>query len=105
MNTVDRISLIESVIESYKAMDFSSTQLNRLLGATVDSPALNSAWQAFDKLVDTVANLVGDESNWIAWFIWENGCGDKGLVAGYGNKLHRITNVRELVKLIEKGLK
>ena len=51
--------------------------------------------------VAAVSLLVGDENNWIEWFVYDNDCGRKGLEAGIKDNLSVIDSVEKLVKLIE----
>lgn len=103
MNTAEKIKIIESLIESYRAMSASADSMLKLLGITADCDALNPFWKAFDKYVEVVSNLVGDSSDWLTWYIWDNKCGERQMAAGYGGKLKPIKTVKDLVRLIEKG--
>ena len=60
---------------------------------------------AYDRMeynyITAVALLIGDESNWIEWYVYDNDCGRKGLEAGIKGDLSVIDSVEKLVKLIE----
>jgi hypothetical protein len=104
MTTPDKIKLIESLVASYKEMDAVCDQAKSLMGVGVDSKLFNPFWKAFDGYVGAVSKLVGDAgAERLCWFIWENGCGEKGMKAGYNEKLRPVKTVKQLVALIEKG--
>lgn len=54
----------------------------------------------FDKYVQNIAKMFGDESNWIDWYIYENEYGKRKLEAGEKGNLKPIKNVKDLYKLI-----
>jgi hypothetical protein len=104
MTTKEKLKLVETLVNHYKEMDKRSDEMNKLLGIRVDCPAMNPFWRAFDGYLDAVAALVGDANcEWIFWFIFENGCGEKAMSAGYDKRLRKISTVKQLVNLIEQG--
>jgi len=48
-----------------------------------------------------VGMLVGDKGEWLEWYRYENEFGKNGMEAGYGKKLKPITNLKELLAIIE----
>ena len=105
MTKLEKVKMVERLVADYKEMDAISDQIGKLMGTRIDSPALNPFWAAFDGYVKAVGLATGDtDAEWIGWFIWENRCGEKGMEAGYDDKLRKITTVKQLVSLIEQGL-
>ena len=101
MNTKQKIELIESLLDIYGQLQAQFDIFTKLTGGSYDSPLANPVWQMFDKYLDAVADKVGDEDYWIAWFIWENELGKKAHKCFSGGKTHIVKTVKDLVKLIE----
>lgn len=51
--------------------------------------------------IELLAFAVGDESEWIMWYVYENNLGTAGLTAGYG-KMKKVDTVDKLYNLITK---
>ena len=62
----------------------------------------NPAWRAFDSYVLAVESIVCDAHGWVTWFIWDNECGDKGLVAKRNKSTYQMKTVKQLVAMIER---
>lgn len=93
--------IIENLVANHQAVHEQAEQLNKLTGATFDSPFFGAVWQAMDGYIEAVARGVGDTDEWIKWFIHENNCGKNGHEAGFGENMKPIRTVADLVELIE----
>lgn len=60
-------------------------------------------WDTFTAALESTSELVGDNSGWISWFIYDNECGSKGLEAGYDRKMKPIKTIKQLCGLIADG--
>ena len=58
-----------------------------------------------DDYVALLSEAVGDEDNWINWYVFENEMGKRRLAAGYDGKDKKITNLDQLWGLIQEGRK
>ena len=58
-----------------------------------------------DSYIALLSESVGDDNNWVDWFVWEDDFGKKKLKAGYDGKEKKICNVDKLWELIEEGKK
>ena len=54
-------------------------------------------------MMQEVMQKIGDDSNWLDWFIFENDCGEKAMEAGYDKNLKPIKTIDDLIELIEEG--
>lgn len=64
----------------------------------------NLIFEAMFKLIEPMVNLleqVYDCDGWISWYVLENNLGKSKLSAGYDDNLKIISNVEELIELIE----
>jgi hypothetical protein len=71
-----------------------------VFGALVDSPFFETSWKNFDTYTDTLAQLIGDQGDWMTWFYSENAMGAKGLEAGYDKRDQPIKTLAHLAALI-----
>ena len=94
---IAEIDLVCAIItESDKAYD----ELARVVGRDPESALWGVMYKAQSALVAQTSKLIGDEGEWLSWFIWENECGRKGLQAGYDKKMTRIKTAAQLARLI-----
>ena len=98
----ERIKLIEEVIARYKELSNLSDTLNDLFGATADCKVLDPVWGAHDSYSEAVSKLIGDDFDWLGWYIYENDCGEKGMAAKASSwkKNRPIKTVKDLEKII-----
>lgn len=52
------------------------------------------------KYIELLAFTVGDESDWIMWYVYENRLGKQGFEAGYNDNFQKIDTVDKLYKII-----
>lgn len=101
MEKLEAKRLIEDLIRSKKELDEQWDKFDDLCGSSADSKLGNAVWRQFDFLVRCVSELVGDESESVAWFIWENACGEKkGKHSLPDGKLKPVKNVNDLLAVL-----
>ncbi len=94
---------IEKLIKIKRDLEVYYDQIEEIFGGDSYTGVGNLTWQMFDLLVDSYSREMGDEDKWIAWFIFDDNCGENGLsYAPKGKKKKKVDNVDDLVKLIEK---
>ncbi len=54
-----------------------------------------------DAYIDILSIAMEDDNDWIAWFVFDNDFGKKGLKAGYKNKMKKIVTIKQLYNLIK----
>lgn len=79
--------------------------LNDNISAIAPGAVCDIGGHFLDSYIALLSESVGDDDNWIDWFVWENGFGKKKLQAGYDGKEKKICNVDQLLELIEEGKK
>lgn len=52
------------------------------------------------RYIELLAFAVGDESEWIMWYVYENNLGKSGMKAGYNDKLKKVDTVKKLYNVI-----
>lgn len=71
-----------------------------VFGCLADSPFFNITWANFDTYTATLAQLLGDKSDWLTWYQAENAMGAKGHEAGYDKKVKPVKTLAHLSALI-----
>ena len=56
-----------------------------------------------DDYIKLLSEAVGDDSDWIEWYVFEDEMGKKGMKAGYDGKENKITSLDQLWGLIQEG--
>jgi hypothetical protein len=99
MNREETKALIESLVESHKAGENARLQAAKAIGCRPENPLFDAMSQMETIAIKAVSKLIGDDGEWLDWFIWENDCGSRGMKcsAGYGPNLMEIHSVDDLL--------
>ena len=96
---------IETLIETYKNLENSFDGLFDIFGhGVIDSELFDRTFRCFDRYKEAVSEIVGDKSDWIGWYIYDNDCGKNGLEAGHEDNMKSIETIDDLLELIENGV-
>lgn len=96
---------IETLIETYQNLGNCFDGLFDIFGhGVIDSELFDKTYQCFDRYKETVSEIVGDKSDWIGWYIYDNDCGEKGLEAGHEDNMKSIETIDDLLELIDNGV-
>ena len=94
---------VKMAVEAQKSISEAFDMMEEFFGVRPDSKFFNVYWEGMEKLISAVSIAVGDEQDWLSWYIYDNEHGEKGMKAGYDGKLKKIGSIRALVRLIEEG--
>ena len=95
----DIYEIVEKVLARKEGLDVAWLDLQAICGATVDSRLGSEMWSCFDLMVDLAEKSIGDGSESLRWFIWDNDCGAKKLKASRekGGAMRIIRNINDLM--------
>ena len=95
-------TLLQPWLDSYLELERQFAVLESVLGRRDDCPLENAAYLVHDAYTAALAREVGDEGDWLSWYLYENDAGKKGLTAAAPKwrELRPITSLRRLAKLI-----
>ena len=97
---IDKLQLLEKWNDRYTALDEAWEKLVDA-GFASDSELHNETWRAFDAYTEAVGILVGDKNDWLTWFLYEAKQGKKNCNAVVNDKVVKVKNVKQLLKVIE----
>lgn len=80
--------------------DLAYQLLKAATGCEPESPVAGAMFILFDAYTDLLAKLLGDESEWLSWYAWDNQMGKRGMSAGYTGSTKRIKTLKDLLGLI-----
>ena len=109
--TQHKIDLVKSVVISKLQADKVYDELHKIMGLEPESLLSSALFDPITKLITLTEALIGDDSSWISWFVWDNECGKRGLEAswmeeGRNGKLKkmkkRIISEADLIYVTEK---
>lgn len=105
MNRKEMIAEIERVCAIIAESDKAYDDLAKVVGCDPESPIWTVISKAHMALIDQTAKLIGDEFDWLAWYICENDAGAKGFEAspGTGKPMRKIKTAAHLARLIEES--
>lgn len=94
---------IEEVLKYHAELDAQWGVLEKTLGIDTSVGLANLTWSVFDSYTDCISREIGDEDQWLSWFIFDNRLGYGGLKAsaGLGCKMKLVENIDDLVELIK----
>ena len=74
--------------------------LASLTGNTYDTPFCTAIWETWNAYTATLARLIGDTGEWLAWFEDENDMGAKGLEVCSFTRTIKVRTLRQLATVI-----
>lgn len=75
--------------------------LDALMQCGSEAPLTLPMWQMWEAYTNVVAREVGDHSDWLGWYCWDNGMGANGLgVKSASGKTIRVRTVTHLARVI-----
>lgn len=90
-------------LNSIKKFNAESDEMNEHLSFIASGAICELGYSLLDDYMRLLSESVGDEWDWIPWFVFDNEFGDKKIIAGYDGKERSIKNVSDLWGLIEEG--
>lgn len=78
------VSLLLEWLETYRQIEAATGQLRACLGADPESLVVKAMYDSFERYTELLSAKIGDDFDWLAWFIWENDAGAKGHEAKAG---------------------
>ena len=73
-------------------------------GLLPEGPLFETVWGLWSQYTAAIAQLIGDDGDWLEWYFLENDMGDKkGMRAGYDGTLRDIDSLADLYWLIAQS--
>lgn len=101
MTTQEKIYLIKKLQQKLTKADKSMEMMYSVFGRNPEGPFQDGIYGLFDMAIDGVAKAIGDEDDWLSWFIYENDWGKKGYEAGY-EPMVKIKSIEDFVTILER---
>lgn len=101
MTKQEKIYLIQKLKQKLTKADKSMELMYSVFGRNPEGPFQDGIYGLFDMAIDGAAKAIGDDGDWLSWFIYENDWGKKGYEAGR-DELKPITTIDEFVDLLEE---
>jgi len=80
MNREEKQKLIDKLLARRVELQETCAAFDAI-GLSIESDLQHSLWSTFDDYLDLVSIVVGDKSEWLAWYVFENNSGTGGLTA------------------------
>jgi hypothetical protein len=77
--------------------------LNDHLQAIAPGAVCEFGGHFLDDYIRVLSELVGDDSGWISWYVFDNGFGKKKMEAGYVGHVSKIGHTNQLWNLIQES--
>ena len=96
----DKLKALQVWEQVTKAVDKQFGDFEKLFGF-VESPFTDALFRMQSEYTEAVAKNVGDDSDWLNWYQFENAMGAKGYEAGIVGDMREIKTLEDLLWLIE----
>ena len=100
MESKDKLKALRQWERATLEMDKQLSGFEQLFGFT-ECPFIDAVYDLQLKYTKAVAKNIGDDSDWLNWYQFENGMGKKCLSAGYDDDMREIKTLEDLLWLIE----
>ena len=100
MESKDKLKALQVWEQVTKAVDKQLDDFEKLFGF-VESPFTDAVYRMMYEYTYDVAKNVGDASDWLNWYQFENGMGKKCLSAGYDDDMRKIKTLEDLLWLLD----
>lgn len=100
MTTKQKIKLVTELVHHHKKLENLSDSISNIFG-TCDGKLYDTVYNMFDAYTDAVSDAIGDDFEYVQWYIFENECGKRGLICSFGKKDCHIKTVSDLIEFIE----
>lgn len=97
MNKEQFVKIMSAIIERYNTLIRLYDKTVKLIG---DCDKLVEATN-LEPIIDAIAEVVGDNSDWIYWYIFDNDCGKKDYKAFIDGKEFSVETLEDLWEVIQ----
>jgi hypothetical protein len=94
------IKELNQVIVRYKKLSVEWEALSNVLDVGCESPFAHSIWTLFDEYCSLMSEKLGDQNNWISYYLFECDCGNKKMEVSINGKKTKLDKVTKLADLI-----
>lgn len=91
---------LEKYIELHKKLNKATEELSGV-GFSPECPLFDSVFALEDFATNLLSETIGDDFQFLSWFLYENECGKKGLKAGKKGKMKKIKTIEDFFWLIK----
>lgn len=105
MNRKQITQEIEFVCKVVADLDDAYDAMHKAVGCDIGSPLWTAIFATQEALINQTAKLIGDDWEWLNWYIYENESGARGFEAspGSGKPMRKIKTAAHLARLIEES--
>jgi hypothetical protein len=98
---LDRLKYLEQWVKVCVKIDARVNEWTKMLGLDIDSPLIQTLFEFETEYTSVCSQIVGDKSEWLNWYAFENDYGKKELEAGIPGEMKRIVTLDDLLTLID----
>lgn len=95
-----KLELLQEWERNIKSSDEVLGKFSELFGCFT-GPAVESIGAMQTAYTAAISRLIGDDGEWLEWYWFDNAMGANGYEAGFNGDPKPITNIEQLLELIE----
>jgi hypothetical protein len=99
MNEKEKIEFLKSIEKNVKDLDALRETFMKM-GFSFESRPIQRLFKIRDGVITSASKAIGDDGNWLNWYIDDNYFGKKGFEAGVTGKIKPIKNYKDLLEVI-----
>ena len=95
--------MVNALVAHYRKLTKTFDALDDLMGSSPDSEIYTVVWAGFEAYTKAVSVAIGDNFDYVSWYIWDNSCGKRGLEVSWNNGNVRVfvKTAKDLIKVID----
>lgn len=101
MNKKQKVKIVAELKNILKENEKELSNIYNIFGANPDGNFQRSVFKLQDFAIKQTSKIIGDNEEWLDWFIYENDWGEKAFEAGYDDNLKEIKTIDDLVDLLD----
>lgn len=102
LSQADKLTLLKEWESQVKGVNATFDAMAAVTGLTPESKLATQLYSTLEVYTQTLGRLLGDQSNWLAWYMWDNNCGERGLevTSPKWKKPLKVKTVRNLLRVL-----
>jgi hypothetical protein len=105
MTDKQALNVLQTWLDHYNDVDKVFDLLSDLTGCAADSKLENPVWQMFQGYTGVVSALIGDDGEWLYWYLYDNEQGKRGMEAEVNGKVRKVRKLKDLLRVIKGEVK
>ena len=97
MTEEEKYDLLEKHISEYKELSAMQDSISETIGCVPESPLFDLMFSIHESKGGILSKMLGDDNEWILWYIYDNKCGDDRGEVTKGDEKRYVGTIYDLI--------